>query len=364
MLTIELFPAKFGDAILLTYGPPGKESHVLVDAGLKGVGKTVAKRLAQRGVFIDLFVVTHVDIDHIGGAVSLLNTPSFTDRLGAVWFNGFKHLDQFSDLLGPIDGERLTSRLVELDVPWNVGWPWNDGSAADHVGGPVVARTKPVKMPLPGTASALLLSPTPQKLANLLPEWEKVVKAAGLELGVTGRHEPKPAPEPGNDMLGGPTLKELAAADTDDDTAPANGSSIAFVFEVKDGGRRKRVLLGGDAHPQVLVDGLRQVAKNGAKYAVDACKLPHHGSRANVTTALVQLLDCPQWLVSTNGSQFSHPNAEALARCVVHGSPGATLVFNYESTIVQQFLADHPPHASGYTAVLPAAGEEGIVVTL
>jgi beta-lactamase superfamily II metal-dependent hydrolase len=363
MLTIELFPARFGDSILLTYGTPGREAHVLVDAGLKAVGRELATRLADRDIFIDLFVITHVDIDHIGGAVTLLGTKTFTDRLGAVWFNGYKHLDQFSDLLGPIDGERVTARLHELGVKWNVGWPWKDGAATDRVGGPVVVDGKPRPVKLPGGATALLLSPTPQTLARLLPEWEKAVKAAGIVLDVAGKHEPKEEIERA-DWLGGPSLRELAAADTAVDTSPPNGSSIAFVLECEDAGRTKRVLLAADAHPDVLEASVRQVLEHDARYRLDACKLPHHGSRANLTRSLVQLLDCSQWLVSTNGAQFSHPNSEALARCVVDGAPGATLTFNYPSDIVQRFLDNHPPKLSGYTAMVPASDDAGAVISL
>ena len=376
VLTVESFPARFGDAILLTYGPTGtpRPFRILIDAGLKSFGTKLGRRFADEKTVIDLLVVSHIDVDHIGGVVSLLRDASFADRLGGVWFNGYKHLDEFSDLLGPVDGERLTQQLVALasdrdrNVSWNSGWPWKQLSPGDglpdRVGGAVVADGVPPRIALPGGATAIVLSPTPAKLAALLPTWRNVVETAGL---TSIRATPEPPTTKRNDMLDAPRLRDLAAMRTPTDTAFANGSSIAFVFEYVDGPTTKRVLLGADAHPDVLVQSLRQLAAgvgSTGKFAVDLCKIPHHASSANVTTEFVTMLACPRWLVSTNGSRFHHPDREALARCIVHGGPQPTLLFNYASDIVLSFLADYPPATSGYVATLPPTANNGITVKL
>lgn len=363
MLSIDMLPAKFGDAILLTYGPAQRPRRILIDAGLAAVAPAVLDKLGTFDGPIDLFIVTHVDVDHIGGAVRLLNEKSFTDRLRGVWFNGFKHLNEFSDLLGPIDGERLTTRLVELGIPWNQGWPWRDASAPTKpVGGPVVAASRPRSVRLPGGASAIVISPTPAKLAALLPVWKKVVEAAGLSPAAEEVHEP--AEKPRRTLLGVPTLDELAARPSNDDNAEANGSSIGFVFRFKDDGVMRSVLFAGDNHPDAMLAGLDALRRTKAKYPLDACKLPHHGSRRNVTRQLVQRLDCPLWLFSSNGVQFSHPNPEALARIVVDGGSKPTIVGNYATKFFTDFRDTYPPKKHGYKMVLPKAGTEGISVQI
>ena len=358
MLTVEMLPAGFGDAILVTYGPAAAPHRLLIDGGQAGSFPTVATRLRSFDGPIDLLVVTHVDNDHVGGAVKLLSDVELAARFGGIWFNGFVHLERFSGLLGPIHGERLTARIVELGLPWNVGWP---DPVNTGVGGPVVIRDEPPVMALAGGATATVLSPTPRKLAELLPVWQEVVEAAGLRPGVDGTEDPAvEVVAPG--LLGGVTLEDLAGSDTDDDRAEANGSSIAFVFEFEG----VRVLFGADAHPDAMVAGLSHLAGPDGRYAVHACKLPHHGSSGNVTQRLVGALDCPVWMISTNGRRFHHPDDEALARIVHGAAEGSTprLVWNYRSDRFDAFTGDHPPDDSGYSVDVPAEGAEGIVVTL
>jgi beta-lactamase superfamily II metal-dependent hydrolase len=61
---------------------------------------------------------------------------------------------------------------------------------------------------------------------------------------------------------------------------------------------------------------------------VDVFKLPHHGSRANVTTALLKVVRAKHYVVSTNNAQFGHPDPEALARVICAGGQ-PTIWFNY-----------------------------------
>jgi beta-lactamase superfamily II metal-dependent hydrolase len=73
------------------------------------------------------------------------------------------------------------------------------------------------------------------------------------------------------------------------DTTEANGSSIAFLAEY-DG---RSALFTGDAHAPVLETSIRTLLRNRGrdKLTVGAFKLPHHGSKYNVSPALLGLLD-------------------------------------------------------------------------
>jgi beta-lactamase superfamily II metal-dependent hydrolase len=68
------------------------------------------------------------------------------------------------------------------------------------------------------------------------------------------------------------------------------------LLEHADGGR---ALLGADAKAEVLAGGLSRIQSSG-RVRVDLCKLPHHGSKANLSPELLRMLDCREWLISTS----------------------------------------------------------------
>jgi beta-lactamase superfamily II metal-dependent hydrolase len=91
------------------------------------------------------------------------------------------------------------------------------------------------------------------------------------------------------------------------DSSHANGSSIAVLLEYKD----RKILLAGDAFSDDLVDGINSVSDE--RLTLDVFKLPHHGSRNNVHKELIEAVDCERWLISSDGTRFKHPDAEAIA---------------------------------------------------
>lgn len=361
MLTLEILPASYGDSLLLSYGTESATHRILIDGGFSATGEVLARRLAELEDPIDLLVVSHVDNDHISGVVKLLDLAG--DKVSQIWFNGYIHLDQFSDLLGPVSGEKLTTKLVELGMDWNVGWPWpSRPEVPENLGGPVVMNDGPARIDLPGGAEAILVSPTPLQLAELLGVWEEVVRTAGLEPGHAHVDEPE---EGRSDMLGG-SLEDLAEKSTGLDDSEANASSIGFVFQWKDPSRDEpfRLLLAGDALPGLLVDSLRSLAEGDEPYELDAFKLPHHTSKKNVTKELIQSVDCPRWIVSTSGKRFNHPNAEALARIVMYGGDMPEIICNYPANIpLTDFADDYPPENHGYRLTIPNEDEDGITLT-
>ncbi len=364
MITIEVFPAGYGDALLATYGDPASPVRLLIDGGLTGAAKRIVKRLDELDARIDLFVLTHIDTDHIAGAVRLLDTESFAERVRGVWFNGYAHLEQFKDLLGALDGERFSDRIERLKLPWNAGWKWRVPPATrwKSIGGPIVVDGEPVRMPLPGGATAVVLSPDPVKLAELLPVWRTTIRNAGL---VDGARAKRDVPDPASrTLLGRASLADVARRESDDDDTEANGSSIAFVLEIPDGAETRRILLTGDAHPDLLVRGLDHLRDGGGRFRVDVCKLPHHGSRRNVTMDFVEALDCQHWIVSTNGKAYDHPNNESLARVIV-SNPDSTLYCNYrENQPLASFVKSYPMSRHNYVVERPRARTPGIIVTL
>ncbi|MBB3753758.1 hypothetical protein FHT44_006280 [Mycolicibacterium sp. BK634] len=338
MLAIDMLPGGHGDALIIEYGHGLDVRRVLVDGGTvhsweEAVRPALLKRLPQRR--LEAFVVTHVDEDHIGGCLKLLKDPDLRHLIGDVWFNGYIHCNAGStdDALGPVDGERLTSAIREGQFTWNRVFP---NPLRDSMGGPVVVPTKGElpSIALSGGAVVRLLSPAPAKLETMARKWASVVEEAGIVKGEGTDIDGRPPPVYPTTAQGLPSpltreWLESCSAKTPPDRAPANGSSIAFLFEF-DG---HRALLGADAHPGILCDSLRRFAKSLGveRVPVDLVKLPHHGSKGNVTSDLIGLLDCGTYLISTNGDVFGHPDAEAIARIICASSQPPTFYCNYRT---------------------------------
>ena len=162
----------------------------------------------------------------------------------------------------------------------------------------------------------------------------------------------------------GLSFGDIAAMATDDDTAVANGSSIAFLLRVERDGRRRSVLFSADAHPAALGAALWQLAQDESseRIAVDVFKLPHHCSQANVTDALLNIVDTEHYIVSTNGAYFGHPDPAALARVANRATERTKIWFNYDKPATRWFR-DRCAELGIETRV-PETPDAGAVITL
>lgn len=362
---VEALPAGPGDALVVEWGTRGKLHRMLVDAGPRADWPVISARLrARRTDAYEVFVITHVDEDHIGGSLELLDDHTLAGRVRSVWFNGFVHSRAGGDVLGPVHGEQLTKRIVDTALPWNIGWP---GAIAPGLGGPVVApaRGDLPTVALPGGARAVLLSPDGKKLKRMAREWQRAVEKAGLVpgdgadgLGAVINQRARVFPDlPA--LLDAGALGGLAARKQADSSA-ANGSSIAFVLEY--GGRR--LLLAGDAHPDVLAAGL---ARYGAMVGqqrprLDLVKLPHHGSGANLTDELAAAWTASRFLVSTDGTGYAHPDDSAIARLILAGGRRPTIYVNHPGGGPARWAARG--EGAGATLVLAKGPTAGITVAV
>jgi hypothetical protein len=119
----------------------------------------------------------------------------------------------------------------------------------------------------------------------------------------------------------------------------------------------RSVLLGADAYPTVLARSIdRLLAGRGAgRLALDLVKVPHHGSRNNVSKALLDRLDCRHYLVSTNGDRYKHPDREAIARIVRYGGDTPVLHFNYRSEFTEFWDDEDLGRGTDYEVRYPGA---------
>lgn len=337
MFNIEMLPAENGDSLLVSYGERDDAHYVLIDGGPcydyrnrqfleRDVLDNRLQTLIDAGDALELLVMTHIDADHIEGILKLLSCEPLDLRIDDVWYNAWRHLSpQPEDLLGPVQGEMLSALIQERNLPWNVAF--DGGAVMVHPDQPLPSVT------LPGGLTLTLLSPTPDRLADLRKTWASRVRKAGLDPDSPDEalERLKRTPLRPDDLLGEPRpdVDELAAEAFHCDRSAANGSSIAFLAEFEG----KRCLFAGDAHPPVLEASVRRLLDgNGAsRLQLDVFKVPHHGSNHNLSPELLDLVACDQYLISTSGRYFSHPARETIARIIDRGGDNPTLCFNYRS---------------------------------
>jgi len=370
MFRIEMLPAGHGDSLLVTYGQPDTPNHLLIDGGpyyafedAKFVEReTLANRLRgliAAGEPLELLVITHVDADHIEGAVKLLASRTPDLPIQDVWFNGWRHLlSQRPSVLGPVQGEMLSALIQDQGLAWNGAF---EGAAV------AVTPEEPLpQVTLPGGMCLTLLSPTPAKLETLANVWAQVLRREGLDpdLPDEALERLKKSKRLRPVVLAAEELNiaELAEEPFEGDDSEANGSSIAFIAEY-DG---KRCLFAGDAHPSVLESSVRQLlAEQGeSRLPLDAFKIPHHGSKSNLSPELLGLLACPNYLVSTDGNYFDHPDSEAMARIVVHGGEQPVLHFNYRSEESTRWDDASLKAEFGFETVYPQQEGQGLTLDL
>jgi beta-lactamase superfamily II metal-dependent hydrolase len=352
MFELTMLPANEGDALILRYGDAKKPSQILIDCGRKATYQELLDHVPEEQRHFELFVVSHIDRDHIEGTLEIVGDKSNGFSFDDIWFNAYRHLIWEDDTLEEFSakqGEALTRMIEQRDLPWNKAFD----------GGPVRLDDgdQPVTLTLPGGLVLTLLSPDADKLAKLAPKWEAECRRAGLSPGGDA-DDPDPDWQAGLESFGGP-LETLANSSTPRDGAAPNGSSIAFLAEYDE----KTILLGADAHPDLLIRSLARLGRR-LPLACDLVKLPHHGSQANVTQALLEHVDCAHYFVSTSGQQFDHPDDVAIARVITAEGPRPrTLYFNYtqKKTSVWDQDADAKDRY-GYVCIYPP--REGAPLTL
>lgn len=316
---LEMLPAKDGDCLFVSWGDNNKLSHMVVDGGRAGAYPILKERLhaiANKGERLALYVLTHIDADHIEGSLSYLKDkrrPIIPDR---VWFNGYQQIVS-SDRRSMKQGDKFSEQMDKL------GWPLN----VDFENRIVSLENCPNLIEIDGL-KITLLSPDNNTLQALGRNWKKFRN--GLEAeektkkreGMRGGRLLPPIVEP-------IVIEDLIADSVSDPELP-NRTSIAFVAEWGE----RRVLFGGDAHPDRLAASLEPLAETACgKYRVDLYKASHHGSAKNTSRELIQRIHCSRMAVSTNGAIHGHPDPQTIARFVHFGPKGPKeIYFNYDTS--------------------------------
>ena len=320
-IKINILQVKHGDAFILECQQGCHKGVIVVDGGPQSTNSVFRKALAKYST-IDLLVLTHYDEDHIGGILSYLRTCKSDNKqlnIKEIWANCASSIDFDEDKkLSLKQARKLSDILHEYVEKKLIAWKSDicEGTKVDF-----------------GFAQIEAVSPTKEVLIESVAKIKKEEQKEDLNLAAHLRQR--------DDL--NRSLEELAqvekkAPDLNDLSQLANASSIAFILEC-DG---TNVLMLGDSYPQTIVDYLTKEDTNKAlPLKIDYLKVSHHGSRDNTNNDLLGIIDCQNFIFSTNGGKgnTSHPDRETIANIVCHpmrdNDKKINLFFNYDNTIIE-----------------------------
>lgn len=254
--------------------------HVVIDSGevcpqLVSLVDDIQKAKEK----IDLLIITHYDSDHIKAIISIIESMKVEGRkklIKKVWFNATK-VGFFGNekLLSAQDATKLSRLLMESDIKWV-----SELKAGDKE---IICE----KLILEIIDSGEIYKPTGEGklLGNEKRDWDA-------------------------------SFKELEEYLDDDvvDTSKSNAQSAIIVAHING----KNVLLPGDATPEKLQKALEEYGK-GEMLKFDMVKLPHHGSYKNMTQQILEKIECSDYVVSTNGSKYFHPDKKMMLKVICWG---------------------------------------------
>jgi len=67
----------------------------------------------------------------------------------------------------------------------------------------------------------------------------------------------------------------------------------------------------------------------GYQHQFTAIKLPHHGSRYNITREFIDRYPAEEYYCLTNSKRYSHPDLEVLAAIACRNQQKKRFIFNY-----------------------------------
>lgn len=377
MINIKTYKADEGDAFLISFGIE-KDINIVIDMGLentyKDYIKTDLENLKQLNRKIDLLVITHVDIDHINGAIPFIIDNGFERSIievSEVWHNTYRHL-QFSkektDKISVKEQNALKSLILqnksslenglsEIKVEEGLAfgsslikykYDWNKS-----FNNKAVCFENEIKTDLP--LKFIIVSPNIKKLNALASHWLSKLDDLIYDFKISDENifddafefymQNEKESEVVLTNIGIETefnIEELAQIEKNDDS-PINGSSISFIIEYKN----KKMLFLGDSHEDIIFENLKKLKENDYELDFDLVKISHHGSYRNTSNRLIELFNSRYYLISTNGLKYRHPNIETIAKILLKKSDICkTLIFNYEHDKIKIF--DKPELKSKY----------------
>ncbi len=319
--SIEVMKVKHGDCFIIHCFKGGEEGIIVIDGGPTKCRTEVKRKLKNIGC-IDLMILTHFDDDHIGGILEYVkeyaDAPNFPVR--ELWVNCAKD--------------------IECDT--NVNISYSQASRLDHVLNKISKASEAEwkeniccgYMKSFAYADITVIAPTKVVQGINYQEYKYYLENLS-DLNCSGTHKVSPDASIKFEDL---AQRTKISPSTSNLSNLINMASICAIIECDN----LKLLMLGDSYPQDIIDSLTSIGySNTNKLKIDYVKISHHGSRNNTSNELLDLIDCDNFIISTNGGmgRSSHPSRETIANILCHQERNinriVNLHFNYDVTYLE-----------------------------
>lgn len=309
MTRIKVLKALYGDAFIIEIYKGEKSFIMVIDGGPLGALTDLFIEIDKLPK-IDMVVLTHFDDDHIGGLLRFIMSASYRDRIAQIkkfWFNlpEFVEMPRSGSTLSYGDSISLFEKMSKLEEELGKTLDWRER----------VVRKSFYDDP-DDLVKITAIAPTEVELtaneAKLRDREKETLTNKGLALLASSDSDLQIDDEERMDSL------DSMVANISKRRQIENEASIVMLIEVFDG---TKLLFGGDSTASLIVEGLKSL-DIPLPISVDLFKVPHHGSRYNISNELLGMVDTSKYLISTNGGRNPlrehHPDRETLAKILLN----------------------------------------------
>lgn len=279
-----------GDAIACRYVlSDGTQRVIVIDCGTKDAGERLAAFIVQRyGTrHVDHVVNTHPDQDHTSGLTVILEKLS----VGRVWMH--RPWTHSEDILHLFQDGRMTPSSLATRIREGL-------SAAHELEELAIKKGVPIEEPFQGKTIGrfMVMAPSRDRYVSLIPHFDQTPAAIALTRVQEKLEEilRKAAAEQVPEDWHTETLDDSGS------TSDTNDSSVCLLGFLTD---HHRVLFTGDAGVGALAeaaafaDGLGLPMTGNLTFV----QVPHHGSRNNVSPAILDVLLGEKLLAPTSAGR-------------------------------------------------------------
>lgn len=344
---IRTFQSGCGDCIFLILEDEKSDEsfHIMIDCGIF-TPEIKAFLEIDLGLRIDMLIVTHYDDDHVAGIIKMLLEFGSLE-IGKIIFNCFQNYDENATVKIPAEDKQLLdqyaanihlasnpnntkisatqaallSLLLKSNDKWFHVWERNILAEGDSIKigndskwgqfqvlSPSKEAWDSLKNYFVNEYVKLLHARPPQTaFENQDAYWEMLLRIAALKPQIRERIPIS------SYIISKPFLQRKASVDPNEtDITIPNKASLALVWECKG----KKILLSGDAIASQLYEAIKKHYE-GNHIMFEAIKIPHHGSKNNMSNSLSLLVDSDHYFL-TGGKKNEGPNLETMAKIILH----------------------------------------------